>query len=157
METSSYNLIRSDHSSNNKRRGIFMYSKHFLLLRSLDIQYLQECINFDMRIGDKVCNFIFLYISPIQTLDDFETFIKNFELNLENIVYNNPFLFLANGDFNVKWSKWWSKLVKMQLLPWEIGFWNRNTLWNDTFSSSELRTTISRVLSYFVENCLVAS
>ena len=36
-----------------------------------------------MKIGDKVSNFISLYRSPSQTLDDFETFSKNFKLNLE--------------------------------------------------------------------------
>ena len=44
-----------------------------------------------MKIGDKVCNFISLYRSPSQTLDDFETF-SNFELNLENLVQRKPFL-----------------------------------------------------------------
>ena len=78
---------------------------HFLPLRILNVQYLQECINFEMKIGDKVCNFISLYRSPSQTLDNFETFSKNFELNLENIVYRNSFLVVVIGDFYVKSSK----------------------------------------------------
>ena len=53
LEISGYNLIRSDHPSNNKRGGICIYYKHFLPLRILDVQYLQECINFEMKIGDK--------------------------------------------------------------------------------------------------------
>ena len=77
-------------------------NKHFLLLRILSVQ---ECINFEMKIGDKVCNFISLYRSPSQTLDNFET-SKNFELNLENIVHRNPFLVVVIGDFNAKSSKW---------------------------------------------------
>ena len=44
-----------------------------------------------MKIGDKVCNFISLYRSPSQTLNNFETFSKNFKLNLENIDQRNPF------------------------------------------------------------------
>ena len=99
-------MIQSDHPSKNKRGGICIYYKHFLPLRILNVQYLQECINFEMKIGDKVCNFISLYRSPSQTLDDFETFSKNFELNLENIVHRNPFLVVAIGDFNAKSSKW---------------------------------------------------
>ena len=105
MEISGYNLIRSDHPSNNEREGIWIYYKHFLPLRILNVQYLQECINFEMKIGDKVCNFISLYRSLSQTLDDFETFSKNFELNLENIVHRNPFLVVVIGDFNAKSSK----------------------------------------------------
>ena len=59
-----------------------------------------------MKIGDKVCNFISLYRSPSQTLDNFETFSKNFELNLENIVHRNSFLVVVIGNFNAKSSKW---------------------------------------------------
>ena len=99
MEIPGYNLIRSDHPSNNKQGGICIYYKHFLLLRILNVQYLQECINFEMKIGDKVCNFISLYRSPSQTLDKFETFSQN-------IVHRNPFLVLVIGNFNAKSSKW---------------------------------------------------
>ena len=106
LEKSGFTLIRSDHPSNKKRGGICIYYKHFLPLRILNVQYLQECINFEMKIGDKVCNFISLYRSPSQTLDNFETFSKNFELNLENIVHRNPFLVVVIGDFNAKSSKW---------------------------------------------------
>ena len=35
-------------------------------------------------------------------LDDFETFLINFELNLDTIVANNLFLTDFLGDFNVK-------------------------------------------------------
>ena len=76
---SGYNLIRSDHRSNNKLGGICIYYKHFLPLRILNVQYLQECINFEIKIGDKLCNFISLYRSSSQTLEDIETFYKNFE------------------------------------------------------------------------------
>ena len=59
-----------------------------------------------MKIGNKVCNFIPLYRSLSQTLDDFETFSKHLELNLENIAPRNPFLFVVSGNFNAKSSKW---------------------------------------------------
>ena len=39
-------------------------------------------MNFEIRIVDKVCNFIFLYRSPNQSLEEFETFADNFEPNL---------------------------------------------------------------------------
>ena len=49
---------------------------------------------------------LYLFIDlPGQTLDEFETFSKNFELNLENTVQRNPFLVVAVGDFNIKLSK----------------------------------------------------
>ena len=58
-----------------------------------------------MKIGDKVCHFIFLYRSPSQTLNDFEFFSKNFELNLEDLVQKNLFLVMAIEDINAKSSK----------------------------------------------------
>ena len=75
-------------------------------MRILSVQYSQECIDFEMEIGGIVCNFISLYRYPNQTLDDFETSSKNFELNLQNLAQRNPFLVLAIGDFNAKSSKW---------------------------------------------------
>ena len=106
LEISCYNLIRSDHPSNNKRRVICIYYKDSLRLRIINVHYLQQCINFEMKIGDKICNFISLYRSPSQTLDDLETFYKNFEWNLENIVKRNPFRVVEIGDFDAKSSKW---------------------------------------------------
>ena len=70
LAISGYNLIRSDHPSNNKRCGVCIYYKNFLHLRVLSIQYLQEYINFELNIGGKICNFISLYTSPSQTQDE---------------------------------------------------------------------------------------
>ena len=67
----------------------------------MDFQYLHECINFQMKIGEKLCNFIALYRSPRQSQDHFETFLKNLELNLDTILANNPFLTVVLDDFNV--------------------------------------------------------
>ena len=57
-----------------------------------------------MKIGEKLCNFIALYRSPSQSQD--EIFLKNFELNLDTILTNNPFLAVALGDFTVKANLW---------------------------------------------------
>ena len=70
-------------------------------------------INFEIKIGDKVCNFISLYRSPSQTLDNFKTFSKNFELNLENMVQRNPFVVVITGDFNAKSVKVNQFLIEM--------------------------------------------
>ena len=60
-----------------------------------------------MRIGDKVCNFISLYRSPNQSLEEFETFADNLELNLDIIAKKIPVLIVLLGDFNAKLSKWY--------------------------------------------------
>ena len=107
LSNSGYNLIRSDHPSNNKRGGVCIYYKNFFLLRVLSVQYLQECINFELNIGGKICNFIYLYRSPSQTQDKFEKFIDNLELHLETLCQNNPFLIVLIGDLNAKSKNWY--------------------------------------------------
>ena len=102
LDISGYNLKRSGYPSNNKRGGISIHHTLFIL----HCIYVQECINFDMKIGCKVYSFISLYRSPSQTLDDFETLSKNSESDLENIIQRNPFLAVTIGDFNAKSSKW---------------------------------------------------
>ena len=67
-----YNLFRADHPSNTKRGGVCIYYRNSLPLKILGIHYLQECINFEIMIGGKLCRFVSLYRSPNQSLDDFE-------------------------------------------------------------------------------------
>ena len=67
-----YDLYRADHPSNVKCGGICIYYKNFLPLKVTKIQYLQECMNFEMKIGDKLCNFVALCRSPSQSQDEFE-------------------------------------------------------------------------------------
>ena len=96
---SGYNLICSDHPCNTRGRGVCLYYKNYLPLRVLNISFLKECLNFELKIGDKSCNFIALYRSPSLSHDDFETFSDNFEMtfNFEVIV-----------DFNAKSCNWYS-------------------------------------------------
>ena len=104
LEIPGYNLIRADHPSENKRGGVCIYYKNTLPLKVLDIHILQECINFEIKIGNKLCNFIVLYRSPSQSQDTFESFIDNLELNIDAIAAKNPYLIGILGDFNAKLS-----------------------------------------------------
>ena len=108
LAISGYNLIRSDHPSNNKRGGVCINYKKILPLRVLGIQYLQECINFELNTAGKICNFISLYRSPSQIQDEFKKFIDNLELNLETLCQNNPFLIVLIRDLNAKLKNWYS-------------------------------------------------
>ena len=99
MEISGYTLVRSDHPSSNKRIWcLYLLQKVF----TFNVQYLQETICFELKIGGKTCNCLSLFRYPSQNQDDFETFTENLELNLENFVQKNPFLGLAIGDLNAK-------------------------------------------------------
>ena len=58
-----------------------------------------------MKIGENY-KFIALYRSPSQSQDGLETYLKNFELNLDTILANNPFLTVGLGDFYVRSNLW---------------------------------------------------
>ena len=70
------------------------------------IHYLQECINFEIVIGGKLCRFVFLYCLPNQSQDDFESFPNNFELNIDAVTVSNSFLTVVVGDFNIMSNLW---------------------------------------------------
>ena len=72
-----YNSVRAEHLSNVEKGGVCICFKSSLSLKVLDIQFLQECINFEIKIADKICNFISLYRSPSQSKDEFESFADN--------------------------------------------------------------------------------
>ena len=72
----------------------------------LNIQYLHECINFEIRIGGKLCRFVSLYRSPSQSHDDFELFANGFELNIDTATAHNTFLIVFLGEFNAKSNLW---------------------------------------------------
>ena len=82
----------------------FIINTNYLFI--INIKYLQECITFEIRIGRKCCKFICLYRSPSQTNDEFESFLKNFELTLDKIHDDNPSMISLLGDFNAKSNNW---------------------------------------------------
>ena len=109
LEISGYNLVRSDHPLNSKRGGVCIYYKNYLPLRIISVNYLSECINFEIMIGNKICNFITLYRSPSQNQDDFQAFIDNLEMNVETLAQRSPFLMVVIGEFHAKSKHWCSQ------------------------------------------------
>ena len=95
-------MIRSDDLSNNKRGGLCIYYKSALFLRILNISSLDECINFEVSIANKIYRFIQLYRSPSQKLARFQAFNSNLEVHLDALSTNNPFLTVMIGNFNAK-------------------------------------------------------
>ena len=55
----------------------------------------------------KLCSLICLYRSPRQSMKEFETFVKNLDLNLEFIFNKNPCLTVVIGDLNAKSHNWY--------------------------------------------------
>ena len=87
--------------------GVCIYYRNFLPLKLINIRYLNECITFVTKLGDKICNFGF-YRSPNQSKDDFENFCDNFELTLDALLATNPFLIVAIGYFNANSNNWYT-------------------------------------------------
>ena len=106
LELPRYNLVLVDNPANTKRGGVCIYYLNSLPLKVIDIQFLNECWNFEIRIGGNLCSFLCLYRSPSQTRDIFDTFADTFELTLDTIVNKNPFLIVTLGDFNAKTTNW---------------------------------------------------
>ena len=101
-----YIMYRADHPSDVKRGGVCIYYKTMLPLKVLSTNFLQECINFEVSIGNKKCRFIHLYRTPSQSQDEFHDFLTNLEMNLDDSFNSNPFLTTVIGDFNAKSNKW---------------------------------------------------
>ena len=113
LEIPGYDLIWADHLSNSKQGGVCVYYRNLLPLKILNIFYLQECIVFELKIGNKFCKIVSLYRSPNQSQDEFETFTNNLELILDKIFETNSFLVIVLGDFNRKISG--IKMTKQQV------------------------------------------
>ena len=96
-----------NHPSNNKCGSVCIYYKNIVPFRVLSVQYLQECISFELNIGGKTCNFISLYRFPSQTQNEFEIFIDNLGWNLETLCQNNPFFIVLIGDLNAELKNWY--------------------------------------------------
>ena len=107
LEIVGYTLIRADHPSNTKRGGACLYYRNSLAFRLLNIQHLEECIDFEISFAGKVCNLISLYRSPNQSHDIFERFVDNLELNLDTTANRKLYLIVILGDFNAKSSNWY--------------------------------------------------
>ena len=96
----------ADHPSGNGRGGVCIYYKESLPMKMLNINYLPECICFDLKIGNKLCTIVSLYRSPSQSADQFENFVNKLNLTVESITPKNPFLTVVIGNLNARSSKW---------------------------------------------------
>ena len=89
---------------------VFVFTiKNFLPLKVTGVRFLEECISFDLIINNKLCSFIGLYISPSQSQVDFATFSDNFEMTLDLVLKETPFLLVVLYDFNSQLSQWHDK------------------------------------------------
>ena len=89
---------------------VFVFTiKSFLPLKVTGVRFLEECISFDLIISNKLCSFIGLYRSSSQSQVDLATFSDNFEMTLDLVLKETPFLLVVLGDFNSQLSQWHDK------------------------------------------------
>ena len=72
----------------------------------LNINCLQECICFDLRIENKLCTIVSLYRWLSQSTDEFENFLNKLNLTVQSINQENSFLTVVIDNFNARSSKW---------------------------------------------------
>ena len=102
-----YKLARSDHPLDIKRGGSCVFYRESLPIKFLSISNLSECLICEILYNNKKCTIVSLYRSPSQSNDEFEFFMKEFEVILENISNpGNPNLIIIVGDFNARLSSW---------------------------------------------------
>lgn len=58
LEVPGYNLVCPDNITNTKRGGFCISCRDILRLKVIYIQFLNACINFEIRIGRKMHNFL---------------------------------------------------------------------------------------------------
>ena len=73
---------------------MFVFTISYLPSRIININYLNQCVRFELVVSDKLAQ------------DQFKSFGQNLKLNLESKVQNNPFLVVLLMDFNSKSSNW---------------------------------------------------
>ena len=95
-----YTIIRADNPMDLKKGGVCIYFKETLPLNVLNITQLKECLVAEILYNNKKCFLVTLYRSPSQSDIEFDDFITNLELLIDNIYNLNPYFIILLGDLN---------------------------------------------------------
>ena len=66
--------------------------------------FLQECMNFEIKVADKICNFTCLYRSPSQSKDELESSVDH--LISSQLPSEFAYLIVLPGGFNAQTIGW---------------------------------------------------
>ena len=92
IDTEGYKLIRADHPDNIKRGGVCIYYKESLPVRVISLPYFKEALLLEMSNSNKKVMLSVIYRSPSQNNDEFEAFLSNFQMLLNDINNRKPSL-----------------------------------------------------------------
>ena len=104
---SGYNLIRADNANNTKRGGVCIYYRKFLPVKIINVNILNECLICELSFGSRRVYQVSIYRIPSQSSSEYDAFLLNFE-QLLTYLNNIKHMLLVTGDFNVRFSSWWS-------------------------------------------------
>ena len=97
-----------DHSLNTKRGGVCMYYKESLVVKMINISYLQECLLCEVMIDNIRGCIALIYRSPSQNSLEFQHYLSGFEQLLINIEGFKPNFTVLRGNFNACSRSWWA-------------------------------------------------
>ena len=97
-----------DQPLNNKRGGVCMYYKELLVVKMINISYLQECLLCEVMIDNIRGCIALIYRSPSQNSLEFQHFLSGFEQLLINIEGFKPNFTVLLGDYNARSRSWWA-------------------------------------------------
>ena len=113
IEGFSREVYRSDHPSNTKTGGVFLYFREGLAIKRLqDLEIMQEIVVSEMCVARKKIFFVVIYRSPSQNSAEFENFIDGLQLVVTRIQNENPYSLTIMGDFNCRSNQWWSEDIE---------------------------------------------
>ena len=101
LRINGYKLIRMDHPLNTKRGGVCIYYKESLVVKMINISYLQQLDNIRGYIA-------LIYRSPSQNISEFQDFLSGFEQLLINIKGFKLTFTVLLGDYNTHSRSWWA-------------------------------------------------
>ena len=109
IDIEGYELILADHLDNIKRGGGCIYYKGSLPVQIINQHYLKEALLLEMNYNNKKVIVSVIYRSPSQSTYEFDSFISNFKVFLNDINNRKLSLSAVTGDFDSRSSSWWSK------------------------------------------------
>ena len=89
-----------------------IYCEGLPIKRRLELEILQEMIVSELAISRKKLYVINLYRSPGQNNEQFEIFISNLCRVKSNIRSKRPSRIVFTGDFNCRYSYWWTEDIE---------------------------------------------
>ena len=102
-----YSLIWVDHPDDVKMGGVCLYFKENLTLIVFDNSFIAQCIVCEMALRNQKGDVGDTYLSPSQSITEFDEFLSNCDELLNHIKQFRPSFTIVLGDFNARSKTLW--------------------------------------------------